>query len=63
MVYTYIFNNILCDCEYNRLSKKQREMGFESVNYLERRKLRKTQTLEGIITKKTVCTGYSLKYY
>ena len=50
MVYTYIFNNILCDCEYNRLSKKQREMGFESLNYLERRKLRKTQTLEGIIT-------------
>ena len=30
MVYTYIFNNILCDCEYNRLSKKQKEMGFES---------------------------------
>ena len=59
MVYSYIFNNILCDCEYNRLSKKQKEMGFESLNYLERRKLRKTQTLEGIITKKTVCTGYS----
>lgn len=59
MVYTYTFNNILCDYEYNKLSKKQKKMGFESLNYLERRKLRKTQTLEGIITKKTVCTGYS----
>ena len=59
MVYTYIFNNILCDYEYNKLSKKQKKMGFESLNYLERKKLRKTQTLEGIITKKTVCTGYS----
>lgn len=59
IVYSYIFNNILCDYEYNNLSKKQREMGFESLSYLERRKLRKTQTLEGIISKKTVCTGFS----
>ena len=59
VVYNYIFNNILYDYEYPELDKKSRNIGFSNLRALEKRKIFRSQTLEGIFTKKTVCTGFS----
>ena len=59
VVYNYIFKNILYDYEYLDLDKKSKKVGFNNLTVLEQRKIFRTQTLEGIFTKKTVCTGFS----
>ena len=59
VVYNYIFKNILYDYEYLELDKKSKKVGFNNLTVLEQRKIFRTQTLEGIFTKKTVCTGFS----
>lgn len=59
VVYNYIFKNISYDYEYLELDKKSKKIGFNNLTVLEQRKIFRTQTLEGIFTKKTVCTGFS----
>lgn len=59
VVYNYIFKNISYDYEYLNLDKKSKKVGFDNLTVLEQRKIFRTQTLEGIFTKKTVCTGFS----
>ena len=59
IVYNYIFKNISYDYEYLELDKKSKRIGFNNLSTLEKRKIFRTQTLEGIFTKKTVCTGFS----
>ena len=59
VVYNYIFKNISYDYEYLELDKKSKKVGFDNLSALEKRKIFRTQTLEGIFTKKTVCTGFS----
>ena len=59
VVYNYIFKNISYDYEYLELDKKLKKVGFNNLSALEKRKIFRTQTLEGIFTKKTVCTGFS----
>ena len=59
VVYNYIFKNISYDYEYLELDKKSKRIGFNNLSTLEKRKIFRTQTLEGIFTKKTVCTGFS----
>jgi len=59
VVYNYIFKNISYDYEYLELDKKSKKVGFNNLSALEKRKIFRTQTLEGIFTKKTVCTGFS----
>lgn len=59
IVYNYIFKNISYDYEYLNLDKKLKKVGFNNLSTLEKRKIFRTQTLEGIFTKKTVCTGFS----
>lgn len=59
IVFNYIFKNISYDYEYLNLDKKSKKVGFDNLSALEKRKIFRTQTLEGIFTKKTVCTGFS----
>ena len=59
VVYNYIFKNISYDYEYLNIDKKLKKVGFNNLSTLEKRKIFRTQTLEGIFTKKTVCTGFS----
>lgn len=59
VVFNYIFKNISYDYEYLNLDKKLKKVGFDNLSALEKRKIFRTQTLEGIFTKKTVCTGFS----
>ena len=59
IVYNYIFKNISYDYEYLNIDKKLKKVGFDNLSTLEKRKIFRTQTLEGIYTKKTVCTGFS----
>ena len=59
IVFNYIFKNISYDYEYLNLDKKLKKVGFDNLSALEKRKIFRTQTLEGIFTKKTVCTGFS----
>lgn len=59
IVYNYIFKNISYDYEYLELDKKLKKVSFNNLSTLEKRKIFRTQTLEGIFTKKTVCTGFS----
>ena len=59
IVFNYIFKNISYDYEYLNLDKKSKKVGFNNLTVLEQRKIFRTQTLEGIFTKKTVCTGFS----
>lgn len=59
VVYNYIFKNISYDYEYLELDKKSKKIGFNNLTVLEQRKIFRTQTLEGIFIKKTVCTGFS----
>ena len=42
-----------------RRNEKIRNIGFNNLSALEKRKIFRSQTLEGIFTKKTVCTGFS----
>ena len=59
VVYNYIFKNISYDYEYLNIDKKLKKVSFNNLSTLEKRKIFRTQTLEGIFTKKTVCTGFS----
>ncbi len=50
VVYNYIFKNISYDYEYLNIDKKLKKVGFNNLSALEKRKIFRTQTLEGIFT-------------
>lgn len=52
IVYNYIFKNISYNYEYLELDKKSKKVGFNNLSASEKRKIFRTQTLEGIFTKK-----------